>query len=32
MVRRVFSHAKTLPLLDEAIFKQQEGENHMGLA
>lgn len=31
LVRHVLSHTRTLPWLDEDIFKQREGERHVGL-
>ncbi|MCL6445559.1 MAG: hypothetical protein K6T83_19250, partial [Alicyclobacillus sp.] len=31
LVRHVLSHTRTLPLLDEPIFEQQEGARYVGL-
>ncbi len=31
LVRHVLAHARTLPRLDEIIFKQQEGRYHVGV-
>jgi len=31
LVRHVLSHTRNLPMLDEPIFKQQEGKHHVGL-